>query len=100
MWCEQQLCQSLSTSDVCTVLCQAHLYQARQLEEACLHFIQAQKAVVVVTQAFRRLAKEWPEVMLKVNMFFAGVSAHETAAAAALDAQSEGLPQGKRQRTE
>merc|ERR1712083_813673 len=64
-WCEQQLCQSLSTSDVCTVLCQAHLYQARQLEESCLRFIQAHKAAVVVTEAFGRLATEWPQVMLK-----------------------------------
>ena len=38
-WCESQLCDQLSNSEVISILCQAHLLEARHLEKACLAFI-------------------------------------------------------------
>merc|ERR1711953_1599833 len=76
---------------IACLCCRACWHGARQLEESCLRFIQAQKAAVVVTESFGRLAKEWPAVMLKVNMFFTGVSENQASAAfEALEAQSQG----------
>merc|ERR1711879_759843 len=74
MWCERQLCEGLTADNVCTVLCQAHLYEAKHLEEACLRFVRDNEQAVVVTQAFGSLLKDWPQVMLKISVFIAGVS--------------------------
>ena len=35
LWCEQQLCEYISKDQVCSILCQAHLYEASQLEKVC-----------------------------------------------------------------
>jgi speckle-type POZ protein len=72
-WCEQQLCKQISMSEVCSVLCQAHLYEAKQLEQACLDFIKDNLRTVATTQAFGRLSLEWPEVILKINIYLAGI---------------------------
>jgi len=84
LWCEQQLCESITVLKVCDVLCQAHLYEAKQLEKACLSFIKNHMEEVVVTQSFGQLGKDWPQVMLKISIFTAGVS--ETRASPALEA--------------
>merc|ERR1711953_1267629 len=65
-WCEQQLCGHISKNKVCSILCQAHLYEAKQLENACLSFIKDNMEMVVATPAFGSFSEEWPEVMLKV----------------------------------
>merc|ERR1712232_429486 len=87
MWCEQQLCERVAVNDVCSVLCQAHLYEAKQLEESCLAFIRENFEAVVVTPSFGSLSEEWPEVMLKITLCRAGIS--ESSTVAALDAQRQ-----------
>jgi len=77
LWCEQELSKYLSVTEVCHVLCQAHLYEAAQLEKTCLSWIKANQSAVVVTPAFSALAKEWPEVMFKVSMFLSGITGAE-----------------------
>eukprot|EP00931_Biecheleriopsis_adriatica_P088513 TRINITY_DN62817_c0_g1_i1.p1 TRINITY_DN62817_c0_g1~~TRINITY_DN62817_c0_g1_i1.p1 ORF type:complete len:493 (-),score=88.51 TRINITY_DN62817_c0_g1_i1:158-1636(-) len=95
-WCEKQLCESISVKGVCDILCQAHLYDAKQLTNACLNFIKRCYAEVVVTQSFGKLAKDWPEVMLKINLCTAGVA--EASATPALEASQRAS--GKRKRDE
>eukprot|EP00928_Gymnodinium_smaydae_P074257 TRINITY_DN57323_c0_g1_i1.p1 TRINITY_DN57323_c0_g1~~TRINITY_DN57323_c0_g1_i1.p1 ORF type:complete len:527 (-),score=129.24 TRINITY_DN57323_c0_g1_i1:154-1734(-) len=92
LWCQRMLCNSITVSEVCSVLCQAHMYDARQLEEACLRFIKSNLEKVVVTPSFGSLGKEWPEVVLKINLFLAGVS--ETSAQAAIEAHRQ-TPRGE-----
>ena len=73
LWCEGQLAELVSAGTVCASLCQAHIYEARQLEEACLDFICANHTRVSVTPDFGALSAEWPEVMLKVVHKLSGV---------------------------
>lgn len=87
LWCEQQLCEYICKDEVCSILCQAHLYDAVQLEKACLSFIKNNMVTVTATRGFGALSAEWPEVMLKINLFFAGLS--EKGAAEALAAYEE-----------
>merc|ERR1712032_1336154 len=87
LWCEQQLCEDLTVQEVCSVLCQAHLYEAKQLEEVCLMFVKQNLEDVVKTPTFGRLAKEWPEVMLKISLFMVGAA--ESQAAAVIAAQHQ-----------
>lgn len=100
LWCEQQLCKGITVNDVCSVLCQACLYEAKQLEEECLTFIKRNMEKVVVTSSFGSLGREWPEVMLQIIIFVAGVP--ETSAAAAIEAQQRApcSAGGKRKRGE
>jgi speckle-type POZ protein len=95
-WCEQKLCECISNDDACSILCQAHLYEAKQLTNACLDFIREHYAAVIVTEKFGTLGKEWPEVMLKINLCMAGVS--ETSAKPAIEASQRAS--GKRKRGE
>lgn len=90
-WCEQQLCKFLSVNEACSILCQAHLHEAKHLEQVCLAFIKTHVGAVVATPAFGRLTRTWPEVMLKINMHLAGIS--ENAAAQAIEAQQESRQQ-------
>lgn len=90
-WCEQQLCKFLSVNEACSILCQAHLHEAKHLEQVCLAFIKNHVSAVVATPAFGRLTQTWPEVMLKINIHLAGVS--ENAAAQAIEAQQESRQQ-------
>jgi len=89
LWCEQQLCDRISKKQVCSILCQAHLYEAKQLENACLTFIKENMEAVVATPGFGSLSGKWPEVMLKINIFIAGLS--ESAASAAVKAQQHSM---------
>lgn len=73
LWCEQQLCECLTVDEVCTVLCKAHLYDGKKLEKACLAFIKEHFADVVATPTFGSLAHDWPDIMIKVSVFLAGV---------------------------
>jgi len=74
LWCEQQLCECISKDEVCSILCQAHLYDAKQLEKACLGFIKDNMDDVMATRSFGSFSAEWPEVLLKINIFVAGLS--------------------------
>lgn len=86
-WCERQICERITVSNVCEALCQANLFQAKELVDAGLEFIKKNMAAVVVTPAFGGLAKQWPEVMLKISMFTAGVT--EASGSAAFEGQRE-----------
>ncbi|CAE7205269.1 BPM1, partial [Symbiodinium natans] len=83
-WCEWKLCQQLSTSEVCGLLCQAHLLQAKQLENACLSYMRDHMSQVLKLPAYAELIKKWPQIGMKVSLFTAGVS--ETEAAEAMGA--------------
>ena len=77
--CEAQLCKQLSAEQVCSVLCQAHVFEATQLEKACLSYIKDNAAQVLKLQAYADLSK-WPEVALKIHLFSTGVPEAEAAA--------------------
>merc|ERR1719335_2097674 len=83
-WCEVKLCEYLSIDTVCSILCQAHLYEALPLAEKCLGFIRQYYETVAVTEKFGTMAIEWPEIMLKINLFMGKV--REDMAALAMDA--------------
>merc|ERR1712216_495982 len=73
VWCEKELCAQISIEDVCSVLSQAHLYDATQLQKSCLDFIKANMKDVVKTDAFVRLGQDWPQVSLKITLHLAEV---------------------------
>ena len=80
-WCEQQLCEHVSTSEVCSILRQAHLFQAKYLEKACLTHIRDHMAEVVKLPAYLELVTAWPQILLKVSLFMSGTAdASEVAA--------------------
>ena len=79
-WCEAQLCKQLSAEQVCDILRQAHVFEATQLEKACLSYIKDNSAQVLRLQAYSDLMSKWPEVALKVQLFATGVSESEAAA--------------------
>eukprot|EP00929_Paragymnodinium_shiwhaense_P042381 TRINITY_DN21942_c0_g1_i1.p1 TRINITY_DN21942_c0_g1~~TRINITY_DN21942_c0_g1_i1.p1 ORF type:complete len:515 (+),score=118.28 TRINITY_DN21942_c0_g1_i1:95-1639(+) len=80
-WCEQQLSSRILCSDVCSVLCQAHLYEAKQLEDACLEFIKENFKEVVQTDGYGELSAKWAEVALKINIAIAGLPKADAKAA-------------------
>ncbi|CAE7764739.1 BPM3, partial [Symbiodinium sp. CCMP2456] len=84
LWCEAKLSEQIDTAQVCGMLCQAHLFQAKQLEQACLCFIRDHADQVFTLPAYLELITKWPEIALKINLFSAGVS--EAEALAAMDA--------------
>jgi speckle-type POZ protein len=101
LWCEQQLCKNITVCEFCSVLSQAHLYDAKQLEQACLSFIKVNMEDVVVTSAFGALGRDWPGVVLKINLFCAGVSKSEATAALETQRQAPCLTTAvKRKRTD
>ena len=87
LWCEQQLCECIDVDGACDVLRQAHLYEAKQLEAACLNFVKANMAAVAVTPGFINLSEECPAVQLKINLHIAGVP-EDRATKAVSEAQS------------
>ncbi|CAE7265272.1 BPM3 [Symbiodinium natans] len=95
-WCEAQLCERLSTAEVCGILGQAHLLQARQLEKACLAYLKCHLTEVLKLNAYAEMVAKWPEIGLKVNLFSAGVP--EAAAAAVVDVGSAAGTCPKRRR--
>ncbi|CAE7473734.1 BPM3 [Symbiodinium natans] len=96
-WCELQLCKEITASGVCSILCQAHLHQATELEKACHTFIKDNMSEVVKLPAYANMVRAWPEVSLKVNLFLAGV--REPAVDASQDSNVLGQT-GKRKREE
>eukprot|EP00434_Breviolum_minutum_P036108 symbB.v1.2.031980.t1/scaffold3775.1/size50518/5 len=91
IWCEHKLCECLTVCDAFSILCQAHLYEAKQLEHACLTFIKDNLAQVVSSTAFGKGCKEWPEVVLKINAATAGLD--ERSASMAFEALREKKPE-------
>ena len=87
LWCEQQLCECIDVDGACDVLRQAHLYEAKQLEAACLDFVKANMAAVAVTPGFLGLGEECPAAQLKINLHIAGVP-EDRATKALSEAQS------------
>eukprot|EP00931_Biecheleriopsis_adriatica_P005220 TRINITY_DN106752_c0_g1_i1.p1 TRINITY_DN106752_c0_g1~~TRINITY_DN106752_c0_g1_i1.p1 ORF type:complete len:507 (-),score=78.16 TRINITY_DN106752_c0_g1_i1:51-1571(-) len=85
LWCEHQLCAYISIERVCSVICQAHVYEAKKLEEKCLSFIKAHMSEVAKTDGFGLLGAEWPQVFLKITLHNAGVP--ESAASTAVEKQ-------------
>ena len=96
LWCEQQLAALVGAETVCDVLCQAHLYDAKQLEEECLSFVRENIKAVCVAPSFGALGAEWPAVLVKVNHYLAGVEATE--AAPAIEAATTTARKAKRRR--
>jgi len=93
LWCERQLGESISTDNVCSVLCQAHLYMAVKLEKKCLDFIKQNMNEVFTTEAFGSLQQKWPQVSLKITAHLASVP--EEKVAVAMEVQQK---TGKRKR--
>eukprot|EP00747_Dinoflagellata_sp_TGD_P156632 gnl/TRDRNA2_/TRDRNA2_177678_c4_seq9.p1 gnl/TRDRNA2_/TRDRNA2_177678_c4~~gnl/TRDRNA2_/TRDRNA2_177678_c4_seq9.p1 ORF type:complete len:522 (+),score=83.49 gnl/TRDRNA2_/TRDRNA2_177678_c4_seq9:75-1640(+) len=85
LWCERELCRCITVGEVCTVLCQAHLYEAKKLEKKCLEFIKAHRNDVVKSVEFASLTREWPELCLKIMLHMGDVS--DASAATAMDVQ-------------
>ena len=73
LWCEDQLSNLIDVEDVCVVLCQAYLYEAKQLQEVCLSFIKHHKDAVMTTSSFVTLSQEWPLVLLNISRYIADV---------------------------
>jgi hypothetical protein len=74
LWCERELRACISVEHVCDVLCQAHLYEAKKLEEKCLEYIKVHMQEVVKTDSFGALNQAWPKVSLKIILHQANVS--------------------------
>lgn len=53
----------------------------------CLNFIKSHMGLVIGTRGFGSLSAEWPDVLLKINIFCAGVS--DQGASEALAAHEE-----------
>ena len=87
LWCEKELCGCITTASVCDVLCQAHLFEAPQLEEVCLDFVKKNLTRVITTPSFGRLTVECPPVMLKVMASMGNLD--KGTEAAALKAQEQ-----------
>ena len=85
-WCEAQLCERLSSAEVCGILGQSHLFQANQLEKACLAYIKRHLTEVLKLPAYTEMVTKWPEIGVKLSLFSAGVP--EAEAAAVMDARS------------
>eukprot|EP00928_Gymnodinium_smaydae_P098634 TRINITY_DN9212_c0_g4_i1.p1 TRINITY_DN9212_c0_g4~~TRINITY_DN9212_c0_g4_i1.p1 ORF type:complete len:522 (-),score=63.41 TRINITY_DN9212_c0_g4_i1:34-1569(-) len=95
LWCQQQLCDRISEDTVCPVLWQAHLCEAKALEETCLAYIKANMKKVVLTPSFAHLSSQWPALLLKISVFESGMSSDDVEAA--LVAQQESLRKRKRE---
>merc|ERR1712216_409649 len=80
LWCERQLCNCISIDSVCSVLCQAHLYDAKKLEEKCLKFIKENVKEVMKTESYASLTANWPQVSLKITLHIASIAESEAAA--------------------
>jgi len=87
-WTEQQLCGAISDEMVCSLLGLAHLYEATELEQCCLHYMKANMTQVVKRPEFGCLM---PACFVKFNLYCAGVQ---------LPSHGLHLPGGKRKRDE
>ena len=75
---------------------QAHLYEAEQLERACLAFVAAHMKQVCVEPSFGVLSAAWPAVLVKINAHLAGVQV--AAAAPAIEAATAQRQQGTKRK--
>ena len=87
LWCEQELCHEVCKDEVLSLLCHAYLLEAVELQKTCLVFIKSNQEAVVAMPAFGKLSVDWPEVMLEINVFLAGIS--YAAASSVFAAQKE-----------
>lgn len=78
LWCEVKLSANISVENVCTVLCQAHLYTAKNLERKCLDFIKQNVNEVFTTETYSSLTQMWPPVSLKITAHLANVPDEKT----------------------
>ncbi|CAE7733865.1 BPM1 [Symbiodinium sp. CCMP2456] len=74
LWCQAKLSEEINASQVCDILSQAHLLQAKQLETACLSFIKDHMSQVLTMPSYLKLIKTWPQLALKISLFLADVS--------------------------
>ena len=74
-WCEQQLCKHLDQPSVCELLELSLLYEAVELQAACLKYIKAHMAEVVKLAEFATLSSS---ALVRVHMHVAGVEPPET----------------------
>mmetsp|Transcript_78247 Transcript_78247/g.175351 ORF Transcript_78247/g.175351 Transcript_78247/m.175351 type:complete len:516 (-) Transcript_78247:18-1565(-) len=95
MWCQQQLCDLISDANVCAVLIQAHLCEARVLEETCLTYIKCNMQKVATMPSFADLSSKWPEIMMKLSLYAFGFSS--SAAASSVAAHQSLLRKRKRE---
>lgn len=95
LWCQQQLCDIVSATTVCLVLLQAHLCEARALEEACFAYIKENMNTVAKTPSFVHLSSRWPVILLKISLFSSGMPSGEVEAT--LAAQQGMLRKRKRE---
>merc|ERR1712107_616334 len=89
LWCEQKLVEHISIDRVCSILCQAHLFEAKELEGACLAFIADKMVAVASTSGFANLSVDWPEIMLKITLYQANLSQKDIQTAIAAHDQSK-----------
>mmetsp|Transcript_64032 Transcript_64032/g.111557 ORF Transcript_64032/g.111557 Transcript_64032/m.111557 type:complete len:515 (-) Transcript_64032:160-1704(-) len=94
-WCQRQLCDLVSATEVCSLLQQAHLLDATVLQEVCLKYIKSNMEKVVSTSEFAKVTSEWPELLLKIGLSASGVS--PSTAASAVAAQQSFLRKRKRE---
>jgi len=78
-WCQKQLCEMVSESEVCSLLCQAHLLDAKVLEEVCMKHIRENFERVAATEEFAKVTAEWPELLMKLSLMGLGASASTAA---------------------
>jgi len=83
LWCEHKLCECIGIDNVCSVLCQAYLHEAKELEKRCLDVIAANMDEVAKSDAFGTLSRDWPQVSLKITLHLARVP--ESIAKAAIE---------------
>jgi speckle-type POZ protein len=95
LWCEQQLIESISEEHVCSMVVQAHLCEAKHLEEACLTYVKRNMEKVASTPEFNHLSAAWPQLLLKLSLSSLGVSS--TCAASSLAGQEGALRKRKRE---
>eukprot|EP00931_Biecheleriopsis_adriatica_P063334 TRINITY_DN38329_c0_g1_i1.p1 TRINITY_DN38329_c0_g1~~TRINITY_DN38329_c0_g1_i1.p1 ORF type:complete len:606 (+),score=105.33 TRINITY_DN38329_c0_g1_i1:220-2037(+) len=81
VWCEQQLADRITVDSACDILYQAHVMDAKQLEQACIDFVREESFSVMASSNFARLSVECPEAVLKISMPSAGVTGDRAAAA-------------------
>mmetsp|Transcript_87987 Transcript_87987/g.137895 ORF Transcript_87987/g.137895 Transcript_87987/m.137895 type:complete len:517 (-) Transcript_87987:117-1667(-) len=95
LWCEQQLCEHVCQSEVCSLLRQAHLLDAKVLEDVCLKYIKTNMETLASTQEFTEMSADWPELLLKISLMASGASANTTNSAVL--AQQASLRKRKRE---
>lgn len=95
LWCEQQLCDLIAAENVCATWLQAHLHEAKRLEEICLAYIKENIEKVASTPSFVKVSSAWPQLPMKLSLLTTGVSSDS--AASVLSAHEDALRKRKRE---